>query len=88
MELVYDYLTGPKFRHRVEAIFEKIQDMQKDLEKERKMMMRHWAKRESQIQVVIEATYGMYGDLQGIAGQAIQEIDRLDSIPLLEDDAA
>ncbi len=87
MELVYDYLTGPKFRHRVEAIFEKIQDMQKDLEKERKMMMRHWAKRESQIQVVIEATYGMYGDLQGIAGQAIQEIDGLD-VPLLEDDAA
>ena len=27
MELVYQYLTGPKFRHRVEAIVEKFSDM-------------------------------------------------------------
>ncbi len=83
MELVYDYLTGPKFRHRVEAIVEKINDMRTDLDKERKVMMRSWAKRESQIQVVIDSTMGMHGDLQGIAGQAIQEIEGLD-IPLLE----
>ena len=42
-----------------------------------------WAKREAQIQGVIESTVGMYGDLQGIAGQALQEIDGLD-ISLLE----
>lgn len=83
MELVYDYLTGPKFRHRVEAIVEKINDMRGDLDKERKVMTRAWAKREAQIQVVIDATMGMHGDLQGIAGQAIQEIEGLD-VPLLE----
>src|SRR5262249_17996316 len=36
MELVYQYLTGPKFRHRVEAIVEKSSDMQADLDRERK----------------------------------------------------
>lgn len=85
MELVYHYLTGPKFRHRVEAIVEKFSDMRADLDRERKTMTRLWAKREAQIQGVIETTVGMYGDLQGIAGQALQEIDGL-SVPLLESD--
>ncbi len=87
MEMVYNYLTSTKFRHRVEAIVEKISDMQQDLDKERKMMTRSWAKRDAQIQSVITATVGMYGDLQGIAGQAIQEIEGLD-IPLLEDETS
>lgn len=82
MELVYQYLTGPKFRHRVEAIVEKFSDMQADLDRERKAMTKLWAKRETQIQGVIESTVGMYGDLQGIAGKALQEIEGL-AIPLL-----
>jgi hypothetical protein len=85
MALVYQYLTGPKFRHRVEAIVEKFSDMQADLDRERKSMTRLWAKREAQIQGVIESTVGMYGDLQGIAGRALQEIEGLET-PLLESD--
>jgi hypothetical protein len=75
MELVYDYLTGPRFRHRIEAIVEKFDEMRADLDKERKAMTKLWAKREMQITGVIEATAGMYGDLQGIAGKALKEID-------------
>lgn len=78
MELVYQYLTGPRFRHRVQAIVEKFSDMQQDLEKERKTMTRLWAKREEQIRCVIESTAGMYGDLQGIAGSTLQEIEGLE----------
>lgn len=78
MEMVYQYLTGPRFRHRVEAIVEKFSDMQADLDKERKMMTRLWAKREEQIRGVVESTAGMYGDLQGIAGKTLQEIEGLD----------
>lgn len=78
VELVYQYLTGPRFRQRVEAIVEKITDMQADLERERKAMTRLWAKREAQIRGVIESTVGMYGDLQGIAGRSLQEIEGLD----------
>lgn len=77
MELVYQYLTGPRFRHRVQAIVEKFTDMHDDLEKERKTMTRLWAKREEQIRGVIDTTAGMYGDLQGIAGKSLQEIDGL-----------
>jgi hypothetical protein len=87
MEMVYQYLTGPRFRHRVEAVVEKFTDMQADLERERKTMTRLWAKREEQIRGVIESMAGMYGDLQGIAGKTLQEIDGL-QIPLIESQTA
>lgn len=83
MELVYDYLTGPRFRHRVEAIVEKFNDMQEDLDRERKWMTKQWAKREQQIRIVVDSTAGMYGDVQGIAGQALDEIEAL-TLPMIE----
>jgi hypothetical protein len=76
-ELIYQYLTGPRFRQRIEAIAEKFSNMQIDLERERKAMTRLRAKRERQIRGVIESTVGMYSDLQGIAGKALEEIDGL-----------
>ncbi len=78
MEMVYDYLMGPRFRQRVEAIAEAFKTMQEDLEKERKVIMKQWAKRETQIDRVMQATVGMYGDLQGIAGKTLQEIEGLE----------
>jgi hypothetical protein len=84
MEMVYEYLTGPRFKQRIGAIVEKFTDMQEDLEKERKTMTRLWAKREEQIRGVVYATAGMYGDLQGIAGRSFQEIEGLE-IKALED---
>jgi hypothetical protein len=78
MELVYQYLTGPRFRHRIDAIVEKFTDMQEDLDRERKTMMRMWAKREEQLRGVLDSTAGLYGDFQGIAGRAMQEIESLD----------
>ncbi len=82
-EMVYQYLTGPRFRQRVEAIVEAFSTMQEDLDKERKVIMKQWAKREEQIERVMGATVGMYGDLQGIAGKSLQEIEGLE-LPALE----
>jgi hypothetical protein len=87
MELVYQYLTGPRFRHRIEAVVERFSDTQADLDRERKTMMRLWAKREEQIRGVVESTAGLYGDLQGIAGRSLLEIDGLE-LPLLDGPAA
>jgi hypothetical protein len=84
MEMVYQYLTGPRFKQRIEAIVEKFSDMQDDLEKERRATIKQWSKREAQIRGVIEATAGMYGDLQGIAGKALDEIEGF-GLPLIED---
>src|SRR3990172_3085561 len=78
MEMVYQYLTGPRFRQRVQAIVEAFSSMQEDLDKEKKAITKQWAKREEQIDRVMQATVGMYGDLHGIAGKTLQEIEGLE----------
>jgi hypothetical protein len=80
LDLIYQYLTGPRFRQRLEAIVEKFSIMQTDLERERKTMTRLRARREGQIRGMIESTVGMYGDLQAIAGKVLEEIDGLAQI--------
>ncbi|MGD0947399.1 MAG: DUF2130 domain-containing protein [Candidatus Binatia bacterium] len=77
MEMVYQYLTGPRFRQRVQAMVEAFSSMQKDLDREKRAITKQWAKREEQIERVMQATVGMYGDLQGIAGKTLQEIEGL-----------
>lgn len=81
--LMYDYLTGPRFRHRVEAIVERFTEMQEDLARERRTMTRLWARREQQIHAVVDSTSGLYGDLQGIAGRSMLDIEALE-MPLIE----
>ena len=83
MELIYRYLTGPQFRHRISAVVERFVEMQSDLERERRSMMKQWAKREQQIRGITDAMTGMVGDLQGIAGKAVEEIELI-AMPLLE----
>ena len=45
--------------------------------------MKQWVKREEQIERVMGETVGMYGNLQGIAGKSLQEIEGLE-LKLLE----
>jgi hypothetical protein len=79
MEVLYRYVTSTEFVHRVQAIVEAFSSMQQDLQKERVIAERQWAKREKQIQQVVNNTAGMYGDLQGLLGVA-----SLQAIPALE----
>ena len=81
-ELLYDYLTGPRFAHRVRAIVEHFTEMEEDLRREQRLMNKQWAKREQQIRSIMQTTAGMYGDVQGIAGQSVQEVEGL-SIDLI-----
>lgn len=85
MEMIYDYLTGTQFKQRVDAIVERFEDMQDNLRKERVFVEKQWALRAKQIDLVIASTVGMYGDLQGIAGRAMPEIESVDAL-LIEND--
>ena len=88
MEMLYQYLAGDEFRHRIEAIVEAFTAMRGQLDRERRAMQRHWAEREKQIERVIASTTGMYGALQGIIGQGLPAIAalELDDTALLEGD--
>ncbi|GJQ30698.1 MAG: hypothetical protein HBSAPP03_25820 [Phycisphaerae bacterium] len=78
MAILYQYLTGPQFRQRVEAIKDAFTTMQEDLDAERRVITKQWEKRAKQIERVMISTVGMYGDLQAIAGKTLQEIEGLE----------
>lgn len=77
MEFIFQYISGPEFRQRIESIMEAFNDMQDDLQEERRATERRWAKREKQLQRVIFGTSGMYGDFQGLIGSSLQTIAAL-----------
>jgi hypothetical protein len=86
MEQMYDYLTGPHFKHRVDAIIENFRSQQKELEREKSFMLKQWARREKNLFNVLEATSGMYGDMQGIAGSGMPAIAALELMTDGEDE--
>ncbi len=83
VDLVYQYFTGTQFKQRIEGIVESFSDMRKDLDRERAAMMRIWAKREAQLQAVLDGSAGLYGDIQGFAGRTMPNIQNFD-LPLIE----
>jgi hypothetical protein len=87
MAILYQYLTGPQFRQRIEAIKDAFITMQEDLDAERRAINKQWAKRQQQIDRVMVSTVGMYGDFQAIAGKTLKEIEGLSvaSLPMAED---
>ena len=55
-----------------------------DLADEKEATMKRWSKRETQLNTLLDSTAGIYGDLQGIAGRDLAEIDALGDMLLLE----
>ena len=82
MDVMYSYLSGTEFKHRVEAIVEAFSNMQSEIEKEKRYFVNKWARDEKNIRQVIDQTYGMHGDIKGIAGEVIPQIKGLDSLEL------
>jgi len=78
MEVLYNYLSGPEFRQKVEVIVGTFKSMKEDLDKEKRSITKIWAQREKQIERVIMNTAGMYGDMQGIIGASLPEIKMLE----------
>jgi hypothetical protein len=79
MEVLFHFLTGPEFRHRIESIVENYSVLQNEIEREKRTTALRWARQEKSIRAVIDNTFGMYGDLQGITGGAMSEIKQLES---------
>lgn len=77
MKVLYEYLTGNEFKHRVEGIVEAFGTLQDDIEREKRWFSSKWARQEKEIRKVIDHTHGMYGDLQGVTGRALPEIKSL-----------
>ena len=72
MAMLYNYLTSPDFQSQFGAVVESYKQMGEDLEAEKRAMQRLWKKRENQIGKALDGLAGMYGAIEGIAGNAIQ----------------
>lgn len=77
IEILYNYLTSPGFRQKIETIAESFINMKNDLDQEKRAMTKIWAKREKQILRAVYGIAGMYGDMQGILGASLPEIKSL-----------
>lgn len=78
MEFLYNYLSGPGFSQKIEAIVTAFMAMKKDLDKEKTAMTKIWSKREKEIERVITNISAMYGDFAGIIGASLPEIKSLE----------
>lgn len=78
MEALYQFLVGPEFKHRVEAIVENYSTLQSEIEKEKRAAALRWSHQEKAIRAVIDNTIGMYGDLQGITQKSLPAIKALE----------
>ncbi len=85
MELVYNYIHSPEFSNRVRGVVKPYIEMQAGLDKEKRAITLQWNKRQKQLDQAIASTVGLFGDLQGIMGSGLQEIEEMDILALETD---
>lgn len=77
MQMLFEYLTGPEFRNRVEGLVEALAEMHGDLEKEKRAMLAIWKRRERQLERARNNLTAFYGDLRGISGRQLSDLPLL-----------
>jgi len=81
MQVLYQYIVGPEFRQKMEAIIDTFTNMNDQLTREKRAMTKIWKEREKQIERVVGNTSGMYGDFKGLIGSALSDIDAFELEP-------
>lgn len=78
MEIIYQYLTGPEFQHRIEGIVDAFSALQENIEKEKRFFGVKWAREEKEIRRIIDNTHGMWGELQAVTNRGLPQIKSLE----------
>ena len=78
MNMLYEYLSSPQFKNKIENIVSAFEAMKSDLDKEKRAMQNIWNRREKELDRVVMNTSGFYGDLQGISGNLLQTVSALE----------
>ena len=85
MESLYDYICSPQFAQKVRGVVDAYGDMLNDLDREKAAMTRLWKKREAQLNRITLNMMGMCGELQGIAKNALPQLDSIGLLPVEEE---
>ena len=86
MELLYNYLSSTQFSQKIRTMLEAFESMQTDLEAEKRAMQRIWSKRQTQIERVTTSMTTVVGELQGIAQEALPQLEGIESLDEISDD--
>lgn len=76
-EALYDYLCSPQFTQKVIAVWESQNMMKEQLLKEQTAMKRLWKIREAQLDRISTNVAEMCGELEGIAGSPLPQLDSI-----------
>lgn len=76
-EILWNYLTSVEFKQRVEAIYESYNNLLEELQREKDWFTKKWAREEKSIGRVKDNLLGMHGDLEGIVGKTLPELEQL-----------
>jgi len=77
-DMIYTYLTSDAFVQQIQSIIEVHQNMQNQVQKERAAFEKIWKEREAQAERILISTAGIYGSIQGVAGQSLPSVKGLD----------
>lgn len=87
MEQLYNYLSSGQFAQKVRTMLEGFESMRNDLEAEKRSMQKIWAKRQTQIERVTGSMVTIVGELQAIAQDQLPQLDPIERLEDLADDA-
>lgn len=76
-EILWNYLTGIEFKQRLDAINEALIQREEILAKEQKWFTSKWASEKKSLELLKNNLIGMHGDLQGIMGKSLPEMEEL-----------
>ncbi len=77
-ETLYKYMTSNEFKQKWEAIVGTYINMQKQISKEKIRVSKDWSEREKQLEIMLKNSMGFLGDVKGIGGLEIREINLLE----------
>lgn len=86
MELLYNYLSSAQFSQKIRTMLDAFEAMRSDLEAEKRSMQRIWAKRQTQIERVTISMTTIVGELQGIAHEALPQLENIEMLEAIGDE--
>lgn len=85
MEALFDYVCSNQFAQRIRSVVEGYEEMQLDLDKEKRAMIKIWKKREGQISRITDQMMGVCGELQGISSAALPHLESIASLEFIDE---
>ena len=82
MEILYQYFTSGEFSQKTKRILEIYDGMLQQLEQEKKVTLKLWAKREKDIHTMKENLSIVSGDIAGITGKEVHLLEEFETLNL------